>query len=336
MPADLLALVRDHLRLPLPDEVQAAIGRLQGQRVGSLQFWGQAREVADNLDRWMPIHVLPLGTVGGHRRFGLHLNETSVARGEIPVVGVWKHRDYPANIIEKANGLADYVLRELIDLEVDGELDALAAGIALANEAFGDGFHERGRHPVVPPDDSGGLLHRLGRAPVDFYSEAIAFADEDSDQRVLLEGGLERHPDCLHLHALMTRLLEARGDMAGAGRHAAASLGCYHHTSLHEAISLDEHYQRCATIARWEPDALRPEALEIVELRSADDRTRMERTMALFTGGEVRTAERTLADMCWDFQDYSNALIVKVLRKHYEALGWGWAQALCDLRALVV
>ena len=335
MPADLVTLVRDHLRLPLSEGVLAALGRLQGRQIGSLRFWGQAREVAESLEPWMPIHILPLGTAGGYRRFGLLLDEKSVAGGDPPVVGVWKNRPYPPNVIGKANGLADYVLRELFDLEIEGAPE-LAAGVALASEAFGADLHQPGRLELRPGDEPSAVLHRLGRAPVDYYEDAMRWPPDGADEVALLAEGLTRHPDCLHLHALATRLLEERGDPAGAARHAVASLGCYHHTSLHETIDLDEHYERCASLARRLPDAFPPDALEIVELRSSDDRARMQHTMGLFTRGEIRAAEKTLADMCWDFQDYSNELIVKVLARHYEVLGWRWAQALCDLRALVV
>jgi len=333
MPADLHALARDHLRLPLSEGVLAALGRLQGQQIGSLRFWGQAREVAENLEAWLPIHILPLGTAGGHRRFGLQLDARSVASGDPPVVGVWKHRHEPANIIEKANSLADYVLRELVELESGGAPDQLAAGIAVASEAFGDDFYRRGRLELAPGGDAVGVLHRLGRAPVDYYNQAFQLAPDDL---ALLTEGLARHPHCLHLHALLTRVLAERDDPAGAARQAAASLACYHHTALHETLPLDEHYERCRSLAERVPGALGPELVETIELRRSDDRTRMQHTMGLFTRGEVRAAEKTLADMCWDFQDYSNELIVKVLTRHYEMLGWRWAQALCDLRALVV
>ena len=60
----------------------------------------------------------------------------------------------------------------------------------------------------------------------------------------------------------------------------------------------------------------------------------MQWLVSLFQKGDFETSVRLLSDFRYDSGTDLHPLLFEFLRLHYEALGWKWALAWCDLCAM--
>ena len=301
------------------------IDRLAGQAVGHSRFYSGLREVKEKAESWLPIFLLPFGRETF--RACLHLQPGAVASGRLAVV----RADDDNQLIEIANSLEEFVYRALLEEEGWGNeegkmLKSFPESVATANAAFGADFYEVGRHGDFRRDDVEQLMiSHFGGTAYAFYSEAV-FLSSPAEKLSYYEQGIAIAPDCMALYTRAVKALVALDDRRSAAEHCARSLDCYHYTAYD--TDLETYFEQGRSLLEEFPDLF--SADQQWALTEADPGAWVRRAKELFDRGEVERADKILNDVCYGIGDYTES--IGAFRRHYEALGWDWALALCDLR----
>jgi hypothetical protein len=155
-----------------------------------------------------------------------------------------------------------------------------------------------------------------------------AVFEEDPDQKLeWLRQGIALEPGCMAFHLQAARLHVERGERPQGATALAAALKCYHHTSYENDLAAD--YELGRELSREFPNEFTD--FDRRDLATTNDKPRLLWVTELYQQGEVEPATKLLADMCHEMEDYDSVL--HLFRKHFEKLGWAWAEALCDFRS---
>ncbi len=301
------------------------LDRLAGESIGRSRFYSGVDEVRENIEPWMPLFVLPVAKETF--KACLHLRPDEVAKGLLAIV----RADDEGDMIELANSLDQFVYRTILEEEAWGyesgkARPSLPNSIAKANEIFGAGFYEQGRHGKFRDDDVERLMIKVfGGTANAFWSEAV-LKDTPGEKVPIFEQGIAIEPSSLVLYAGAVKALIELNDRKRAAELLARSLDCYHYTAY--TTDIDEYLDLGRSLLKEFPDLFSEDAKWV--LTETDPRNWARRAGELFNTGEVERADKILNDLCYGIEDYSKS--VGAFRKHYEKLGWDWALALCDLR----
>jgi hypothetical protein len=301
-----------------------ALGQLAGRKLGDATFFPDIAEATDAIESWMPLYYLPLGRYNDG--LGLHLRPQDVSQGRLAFM--WADDEHAMIEI----GGSPEQLTHLVLLAEEGlahEYDdraSLDAAVAEASRVFGPGFHRPGAHGSFKAEDRWRILiDKFGGAPYAFEFAAIT-ADEPQQRLDSYRAGIAAEPGCLRMYAGAVKALVELGRRREAADELARSLECYHHTAY--ITDLDEYFDLGRSLLGEFPEPFSEDARWT--LTEKDPRKWARRAGELFNAGQTGRADKLLNDVCYGTGDYASAL--PAFRKHYEALGWKWALALCRLR----
>lgn len=301
-----------------------ALDKLAGRKFGLATFLADMEEARAALEPWMPIHYLPLGRWTDD--MGLHLRPQDVQQGRLAVV--WADADH--TFVEIATSIEQ--LAHLLLLAEEGQANdldfrpPLEAALAEAARVFGTGFHRVGAYGSFRADAQWRMLiDHFGGSPYAFDLQAVM---EDDPERMLewYRRGIQSEPGCLLMHAGAAKASMALDRAQEAADHVARALACFHHTAY--STDLTEHFELGRSLLGRFRQSFPEDARWMLE--NEDPRKWVRRSGELFQGGQAQRAEKLLSDTCYGTGDYDAA--IPAFRKQYQALGWKWALALCDLR----
>ncbi|MBN1810475.1 MAG: hypothetical protein JXA14_01420, partial [Anaerolineae bacterium] len=171
-----------------------------------------------------------------------------------------------------------------------------------------------------------------GGAAVDYRDLAwmAGLRKADRARVAWLKHGAVAAPECLYLHWELARRYAQQGEFTAAAQSFARSLACYHHTGY--GVRCEEYYALGRELLEKVPAAFSATARQ--DLTLDDGAARMRWLVSLFQAGEVETSVKLLSDFRYDSGTDLHPLVFAFIRQHYEALGWTWAVAWCDLCAM--
>lgn len=322
--ASISRFLQEQLHYP-PDAALARLDQVAGERIGRTEFLSDMAAARAAIEPWMPLFYLPVASTSDG--VGLHLRPADVRTYRIAFCAA----QGPGQFIETALSLEQLVYRGLLGQEGygnGGKMPAsFAPSVARANQVFGDAYYQPGRHgEFYSGDESTLMLEVFGGSPEAIHTEAV-LAEAPAARLALWERGIRLGTESLALYAGAARVHAELGDRRQAAECVARSLLCYHHTAYE--VDLNEYMAFGKPLLHEFPTVFSEDAAW--QLQTPDPRLWAKRAHALFEAGQVERADKLLNDLCHGTGDYSAA--VGAFRKHYEALGWDWALALCALRA---
>jgi hypothetical protein len=309
-----------------PEDELDALRRLAGATLATTRFHADLEACRASLEPWMPLHLLPIGESDGFH-VGLHLRPADVAGHRLAIARMSPE----VGIIEQARSVRQLAFlavagREAADADEPGSR-YLARALGEAGRLLGADFYPAGGHGFRTLDDVEAYLIGAGEGTPLAFDKAILFADAPAEKLALAQAALRVDPGCMRIRAVAARVQHGAGQQAAAAASAAAALRCYRHTA--STTTLPEFYALARELAAASPGAFTADDLQALGV-AGDDRAQLERVLALFEAGRVEESEKALSDMAYELRDYATPL--PLFRRHYQRLGWRWAQALCDLR----
>ncbi len=315
-----------HERLHYPKSAKSALlDKLAGERIGRTTMLAGLDAARAAIEPWMPIFYLPVAatSVG----VGLHLRPADVRAHRLAFCAAHA----PGQFVETALTIEQLIYLGLLGPEGYGNggkkmPESFAPSVAKANEIFGAGFYEPGRHGKFHSGDEPlVMLEAFGGTPEAIDTQAT-LADTAAEKLALWQRGVALSTESLAMYAGAARSALELGQRKEAAELVARSLDCYHHTAFE--VDLDEYFELGRGLLHEFPKAFGEDAAW--QLQTTDPRAWPKRAAELFKAGQVERADKLLNDTCHGTGNYNVAL--GAFRKHYEALGWDWALTLCDLR----
>jgi hypothetical protein len=318
------AFLQQRLHYPDSDSL-SRLGALAGRHIGRTDFLADVTTARKALEPWMPIFFLPAATTAFD--VGLHLRPADVRAHRLAFCSAHA----PGVFVETALSPEQLVYVGLLGQEgygADGEMPPdFASSVVEANKMFGAGFYEPGRHgKFYSGDEPRIMLEAFGGTP-EAIDTLATLAHKPGEKLALWERGIALDTDSLAMHAGAARVLLELGRRKEAAERAGRSLLCYHHTAFE--VDLEEYFEITRDLLGEFPELFSEDATW--QLKTPDPRLWARRAADLFAAGQVERADKLLNDLCHGTGDYSSVL--GAFRKHYQALGWDWALALCDLRS---
>jgi tetratricopeptide (TPR) repeat protein len=316
--------LRDQLHYPASDAL-AHLDRLAGEKIASTEFLSDLDAARDLLKPWMPLFYLPVASTSV--RVGLHLRPLDVESRRLAFIAA----EAPGQFIETALSLDQLVYLGLLGSEGYGNSGKMPTSfpdaVAKANEVFGAGFYQAGRHGNFQSgDEPRVMIEAFGGTPEALRNQAV-LADDPAEKLKYWERGIALGMESLALYGGAARIHLELGRRREAAEHFARSLECYHDTAYD--VDLDEYFEMGRPLLREFPQLFSEDAAW--QLQETNPRRWATRVGELFKAGQVERADKLLNDLCHGTGDYTS--VVGAFRKHYETLGWDWALALCDLRS---
>lgn len=323
-PTSIVRFLQDQLHYPASEELQR-LDQLAGQRIAETDFLPDLGAARAAIEPWMPLFYLPVASASFG--IGLHLRPSDVRSHRLGFCMA----EAPGFFVERALSVEQLVYRSLLAGEGDAnsisEPQSFAPAAAKANELFGADFYQHGRHGKVDVGDEYRLMvETFGGTPDALYVLATE-ADDPETALSFWERGIALGTESLVLYAGAARVQLELGRRREAAENVARSLMCYHHTAYD--VDLDEYIEFGRPLLDEFPDVFGED--EAWQLRTNDPRLWAKRSHELFAAGQVERADKLLNDLCHGTGDYT--AVLGAFRKHYQALGWDWALALCDLRS---
>jgi tetratricopeptide (TPR) repeat protein len=318
------AFLRQRLHYPDSDSL-SRLGALAGRHIGRTDFLADLEAARNALEPWMPIFVLP--TAATVFEVGLHLRPADVRAQRLAFCCAHS----PGVFVETALSLEQLVYVGLLGQEgygADGNMPPdFASSVAEANKMFGVDFYEPGRHgKFTSGDEPWIMVEEFGGTPEAIDTLAV-LARKSDEKLALWERGIALGTDSLAMYAGAARILLGLGRRKEAAERIARSLECYHHTAFE--VDLEEYFETARKLLGEFPALFSEDTAW--QLNTPDPRLWAKRAAQLFEAGQVERADKLLNDLCHGTGDYTAAL--GAFRKHYQALSWDWALALCELRS---
>jgi ketosteroid isomerase-like protein len=316
--------LQDQLHYPASDAL-ARLDQLAGGEIAHTEFLADLDAARDAVSPWMPLFYLPVASTAFG--VGLHLRPADVGSRRLGFIAA---RDR-GRFIEVAMSLEQLVYLGLLGDEGYGNSgkmpESFPSSVAKANQMFGANFYKAGRHGNF---QSGGeprvMIEAFGGTVAALFNRAVITRDP-AEKLKFWERGIALHTDSLVMYAGAARVQLELGHRKEAAEHLARSLECYHHTAYD--VDLDEYFEMGRPLLREFPQLFSEDA--VWQLQETDPRRWATRAGELFKAGQFERSDKLLNDICHGTGDYTS--LVGAFRKNYEALNWGWAVALCDLRS---
>lgn len=323
-PTSIAAFLQQRLHYPASAALEH-LSAFAGQTIGRTEFLSDLPAAREALQPWMPIFFLPTATTAFD--VGLHLRPSDVRAQRLAFCAAHE----PGVLIETALSLDQLVYVGLLGQEGYGARrpmpENFAPSVAEANRVLGADFYTPGRHgKVYSGDEPRVMVEAFGGTPEAIDTQAV-LADTPQEKLPLWERGIALGTECLALYAGAANVLLELGRRKEAAQHVARSLECYHHTAFQ--LDLNDYFQSARDLLREFPTLFSEDATW--QLNTPDPRLWAKRAADLYNAGQVERADKLLNDLCHGTGDYT--AVVGAFKKHYEALGWDWALALCELRA---
>jgi hypothetical protein len=316
--------LRDQLHYPASDAL-AHLDRLAGEKIARAEFLSDLDAARGALKPWMPVFYLPVASTSVG--VGLHLRPSDVESRRLAFIAA----EAPGQFIEMALSLDQLVYLGLLGTEGYGNSGKMPPSfpdeVAKANEIFGAGFYQPGRHGKFQSgDEPRVMIEAFGGTPEALRNQAV-LADDPAEKLKCWERGIALGTESLALYAGAARIHLELGHRREAAECAARSLACYHHTAYE--IDLNEYFEMNRPLQHEFPQLFSEDAAW--QLQEPDPRNWARRAAELYASGQVARADKLLNDLCHGTGNYTSVL--GAFRRHYQALGWDWALALCDLRS---
>ncbi len=318
-------LIEDQFGLEYMSDEIRVLNRLDGESIVLHRF---DTDVDRRLSAWdghaatylLTRHLLPIAECA-HLTVGLHLLPTHVEQARVAVAQFDPERE---QLIDHAHSMRAYLHRELLNADLDG--DDIRDDLEIARALFGDEFYETPASQVSPDYVERTMIGTYGGAAADYKD--LAFLARSRNERVdWLKRGAEAAPECLYFHWELARLYAEREAFETAAQHFARSLTCYHHTAC--TVRAEAYYALGRELLERVPAAFSETARRDVML--AEGKARMRWLVSLVEQGDLATSVKLLSDFRYDSGADAHPMLFKFQRAHYEALGWTWASAWCDL-----
>jgi hypothetical protein len=313
------------------DDELAVLDRLAGKKIVLNVF-------TENVDKWLNGWNGQAATCLLTRYFfpvaeraeiivGLHLLPSYVARRRFAVAQFDLER---RQLIDCAPSMRAYIHRELLDADVEGE--DIAEDLRIAREVFGESFYQALPDRVSYDYVERAMIERYGGSAADYRALAsmAKMRDFPGEHIDWLKRGVEAVPEYMYFHRELARLYAEQGEIVSSAQHFAHSLACYHHTAY--GMRSQDYYAQACELLEMVPSAFSDIAHR--DLTLVDGEARMRWLVSLFQQGEVETSVKLLSDFRYDSGTDLHPILFEFLRRHYEALGWTWALAWCDLCAV--
>lgn len=318
-------LIEDQFALGYMSDEMRVLKRLDGEDIALHRF---DTDVGRWLSAWdghaatylLTRYLLPIAEYA-HLTVSLHLLPAHVEQARVAIAQFDPERE---QLIDHAHSMRTYLHRELLNADLDG--DDIRDDLEIARALFGDQFYETPSDQAPHDYVERTMIETYGGAAADYKD--LAFITRSSSKREdWLKRGAEAEPDCLYFHWELARLHAEREAFETAAQHFARSLTCYHHTAY--TVRAEAYYALGRELLERAPAAFSETARRDITL--ADAESRMRWLVSLVEQGDLATSVKVLSDFRYDTGADMHPVLFEFLRAHYQALGWTWASAWCDL-----